>query len=156
MGNLIELEASEVLLDIGVSLPIKEMKLFGKRFVFRFTMKRPYLGSQIRIARKYLQLGTTYEQMKNFTKDEEMKFLAQHGKTLSEMVALTICRGAMSVLFSGAIAWFLRWRCEDEVLNSANRIVIHCIGTRNFTNIIRSSEWSNPLKPRLSQARKGS
>lgn len=50
-------------------------------------MKRPCLGSQIRIAKLYLQLGITYEEMEQFNKHEEMAFLAIHGKRVSKMVA---------------------------------------------------------------------
>ena len=48
-------------------------------------MKRPCLGSQIRIAKLYLQLGITYEEMEQFNKHEEMAFLAIHGKRVSKM-----------------------------------------------------------------------
>ena len=92
----VELEAAEALLDIGVSLPLKAVRIpfTGKRFALRMTMKRPCLGNQIRIARHYLKIGFTYEEMKAFNKHEEMVFLAKHGARVSKMIALTICRGA--------------------------------------------------------------
>lgn len=155
----VELETSAALLDVGVSIPIKEWKipLTKKKWGIRLTMKRPCLGNQIRIASKYLELGVTYEQMKQFDKDEELSFLARHGKDISEMIALTICRSKLSgLLLTKPVAWMLRWMVDDVFLSVANRRFISLLGTRNFTNIIRSVEWSNPLKPRLSQKSKGS
>lgn len=90
-------------------------------------MKRPCLGSQIRIAKLYLQLGITYEEMEQFNKHEEMAFLAIHGKRVSKMVALTICRGAISgLLFSGIVAWLLRWFVPDKYLQGANQRLSLC------------------------------
>ena len=119
----VELEAAEALLDIGVSLPFKAVRIpfTGKRFALRMTMKRPCLGNQIRIARHYLKIGVTYEQMKVFEKHEEMVFLATHGKRISKMIALTICRGAFSGwLFSPFMAWFIRWFVPDAFIMGAN------------------------------------
>ena len=74
MKKNVEIEAAEALLDVGVSLPFLQFKMpFRKKPVsIRVTMKRPCLGSQIRIARLYLQLGITYEEMEQFNKHEEM------------------------------------------------------------------------------------
>lgn len=155
----VELEAAEALLDIGVSLPFKAVRIpfTGKRFALRMTMKRPCLGNQIRIARHYLKIGATYEQMKVFEKHEELAFLATHGKRISKMIALTICRGAFSGwLLSPFMAWFIRWFVPDAFIMGANLQFITLLGTKDFMNIIRSSEIANPLRPRLSQKRKGS
>ncbi|WP_270769527.1 hypothetical protein [Bacteroides ovatus] len=155
----VELEAAEALLDIGVSLPFKAVRIpfTGKRFALRMTMKRPCLGNQIRIARHYLKIGVTYEQMKVFEKHEEMVFLATHGKRISKMIALTICRGAFSGwLFSPFMAWFIRWFVPDAFIMGANLRFITLLGTKDFMNIIKSSEIANPLRPRMSQKRKGS
>ena len=153
MKKNVEIEAAEALLDVGVSLPFLQFKMpFRKKPVsIRVTMKRPCLGSQIRIARLYLQLGITYEEMEQFNKHEEMAFLAIHGKRVSKMVSLTICRGAVSgLLFSGIVAWLLRWFVPD------NQRFVTLLGTKSFMRIIESVQISNPLKPRESQKRKGS
>ena len=154
----VELETSEALMDIGVSIPLKEWKLpfINKHIGLRLTMRRPKLGNQIRIAHKYLSMGVTYEQIQAFTKDEQMLFLAQHGKTVAQMVALTILRGKLSGIFAPVLAWLLLWLVDDTFLLLANLHFIPLIGTQHFTNIIKSLEWSNPLRPRLSQKRKGS
>lgn len=158
MIKQVELETSEALLDIGVSIPLITWRIpFVKKTVaLRLTMRRPKLGNQIRIARKYLSLGTTYEQMQNFTKEESMEFLAYHGKTIAEMISLTICRGKIVGLFSGVLSWILLWLVDDTYLMAANLHFVSLMGSQNFMNIIRSTEWSNPLKPRLSRMQKGS
>ena len=156
----VELETSEALLDIGVSLPCKTVKIpfTGKGFTLRMIMKRPCLGNQMRIARHYLKTGVTYEQMKGFNKHEEMVFLAMHGTRISKIIALTICRGAITgTLFTPFMAWFIRWFVPDAFIMGANLRFITLLGTKDFMNIIRSSEIANPMRPRLSQEkRKGS
>ena len=150
MKKNVEIEAAEALLDVGVSLPFLQFKMpFRKKPVsIRVTMKRPCLGSQIRIA---------YEEMEQFNKHEEMAFLAIHGKRVSKMVSLTICRGAVSgLLFSGIVAWLLRWFVPDKYLQGANQRFVTLLGTKSFMRIIESVQISNPLKPRESQKRKGS
>lgn len=156
----VELEAAEALLDLGVSVPFREIKLpFVKKPIeLRITMRRPCLGNQIRIARHYLALGNTAEEMENFTTEQEMEFVARHGKRLSKMIALTICRGAITGrLFTPLMAFIIRWFVPDIFLQGANLNFITLLGTKNFMNIIRSAERVNPLRPRLSQQeRKGS
>lgn len=158
MKKNVEIEAAEALLDVGVSLPFFKVKIpFKKRPIqIRLTMKRPCLGSQIKIAILYLKIGVTYEQMLEFSKDEEMAFMARHGKDVSRIIARTIVRGPISGLFAGVVAWLLRWFVPDEYIQGANTRFITLLGTKGFTNIIRSVQISNPLKPRLSQKQKGS
>lgn len=160
MNMQIEQEVAEALLDVGASLPLKDIKLpFRKQpLKLRLNMKRPCLGNQMRIAREYLKMGVTYEQMRRFSKEEEMDFLVRNGKHLTKMVALTICRGAISgTLFSGLLSWFLRWFVEDVYLQGANIRFVSLLGTKSFGNIIKSVETTNPMTPQIqSQKRKGS
>ena len=157
-NNKVEVEASEALLDIGVSIPLFQWKIpFKKKPIsLRLTMRRPCFGNQIRIARKFLSMGVSYEEMEAFTKDEQLQFIARHGKTVAQMVALTICRSKVAAIFAPLLAWLLLWLVDDTFLLLANLHFIPLIGTQHFTNIIKSLEWSNPLRPRLSQVKKGS
>jgi len=153
----VEREAAEALLDIGVSVPFKEIKIpFVKQPLrLRLTMRRPCLGNQIRIARHYIALGHTAEEMEKFTTEQEMEFVAKHGKRISKMIALTICRGAISGrLFAPGMAFVIRWFVPEVFLQGANLNFITLLGTKNFMNIIRSAERVNPLRPRLSQKEK--
>ena len=118
-------------------------------------MRRPCLGGQIRLARLYLQTGITYERMLEFTKHEELAYMALHGRRVSKMVSLTICRGAFSTwLFSGLLAWLLRWFVDDEYLRAANMQFLRLLGTKSFMSIIRSISTANPMRPRLSRERR--
>ncbi len=151
----VEIEAAEALLDIGVSLPFFKIPFIRK--TVRLKMGRPCLGGQIRLARLYLQTGITFEQMQQFTHHEELAYMAMHGVKVSKMVALTICRGALSgFLFSGILAWLLRWFVDDVYLRAANLQFLKLLGTKSFTTIISSISMTNPMKPRLSQNAKGS
>ena len=77
----VQREASEALLDLGVSLPLKEWRLpFMKRPVrWRVTMRRPRLAGQICIVRLYLSMGVSPEEVSSFAGRERLEFLARNG-----------------------------------------------------------------------------
>jgi len=154
-----ELQAAETLLDRGVSVPCRVIKVpFIKREIrLRLVMRRPYLGNQIRIARKYLEMGRTYEQILAFSKEEEMEFLVSHGKRISQMIALTICRGPVTGwLFMPLVAFVIRWLVPGEFILSANDHFVTLLGTKSFLTIIISAQRTNPLRRRMSHKEKGS
>ena len=152
----IQLEASEALLDMGVSVPFKPLRVpFRKKPLYlRMTMQRPRLSGQIKIARLYLSLGVTYAEMEAMDKDAQMRFVAEHGKTISKMVALTMCGAWWKPVW--LVAWLLRHWVENLYLQVAMMKFVLLLGTENFMPIIRSAETTNPMKLRLSQKRKGS
>lgn len=155
----VQREASEAILDIGVSLPLKEFRIpFRKKPVrFRITMRRPRLSGQMCIGRIYLRLGATYEEVTKFTKEEEMRFLVEHGTDISFMIAYTICRGPISRrLYVRPVAWFLRECVEHRFLLASVFKFVFLMGTDSFIDIIRSAERTNPMKLRLSRKKKGS
>lgn len=159
MKREIEIEAADALLDVGVSLPLLRIKIPFRHnpLQLRLTMKRPCLGSQIRIAKLYLETGVTHEAMGRFNKHEELAYMALHGKKVSKMVALTICRGPFSGrLLTPIVSWMLRWMVDDRWIQGANLRFITLLGTKSFMNIIESVERVNPLAPRTSQKAKGS
>ena len=152
----IQQEASEALLDMGVSVPLKPIRLPWCRepLLLRLTMRRPRLSSQIRIARLYLSLGVTHAELLGLDKDEQMHFIAEHGKTISEMVALTMCGRWWKPVW--LVAWVLRHWVDNLYLQVAMMKFVLLLGTEAFTNIIRSAEMTNPMKLKLSQGKKGS
>lgn len=155
----IQKEGAEALLNTGVSVPLKEFRIpFTKKHVrLRVTMKRPCMSGQLRVARTYLSMGVTSAEMEKYTKEEQMKFLLEHGKSVSRLLAYTICQGYISRhLFIGLTAWFVRNFMEHKYLMNAFRTFVRLMGTDPFINIIRSVERANPMKLRLSQRRKGS
>lgn len=155
----IEKEGAEALLDTGLSVPLKELHLpfFEKSFHLRVTMRRPTLAGQIRIAKEWLAMGVTSEEMWHFTKEEEMQFLVKHGKKISRMVAYTLCRGWISRhLLVGLTAWAVRNWMENKYLISVIKKFVGLMGTDSFTSIIKSAETVNPMKLRKSQKKKGS
>lgn len=155
----IQREGADALLDVGVSVPLKAFRIpFRKAPVeLRVTMKRPYLSGQIRFARTFLSIGVTSEQMWNFGKEEEMKFIAEHGKELSRMIAYTICRGWWSRhLLLWPTAWFVRNFMEQPYITGCIKRFVSLMGTDPFIPIIRSAEKTNPMKLRLSQKKEGS
>ena len=156
----VEPQVAEALLDVGVSIPLWRFHLpFRKKPVqLRMTMKRPKLGTQLRIARLYLKIGVTYEKMRDFTKEEQMSFMVEHGHDVCRMIALTICRGRYSgLLLSPLVSWILLWWVDDVYLQDACTRFVSLLGTKSFENIIRSAEKTNPTVPlNQSQQKKGS
>lgn len=155
----IEKEGAEALLDAGVSVPFKELRIpFRKKPVrLRLVMKRPCMAGQLLIARTYLSMDVTAERMERFTKEEQMRFIMDNTAKVSRIIAYTVCRGCVSRhLLVGVAAWFIRNFVEHKYAVAAFRTFVRLMGTDPFTNIIRSVERTNPMKPRLSQRRKGS
>lgn len=152
----VQQEASEALLDVGVSVPLKPIRLpfRKKRLLLRLTMRRPRLSTQIKIARLYLSLGVTYAELEALDKDGQMCFIAEHGKTISEMVALTMCGKWWKPMW--LVSWILRHWVDNLYMQVALMKFVLLLGTESFTNIIRSAEMTNPMKLRLSQKKKGS
>lgn len=157
-ARMVQREASEALLDRGVSLPLREFRLpFMRRALrLRVTMRRPRLEDQIRISRLYLSMDVSPGEMESFSVRERMEFMARHGVTLSRMVALTLCRGAFSRHLERPVAWFLRVWVDHRFLVGALEEFISLMGSQAFTSVIRSVDRANPMRPRLSQRRKGS
>lgn len=158
-ARMIEAEGAAALLDRGVSVPLKELRIpFRKKpLKMRVVMRRPRLGGLMRLARVYLSLGVTADEMTKFTKDEEMAFIAAHGKAVSQMVAYTLCRDWWSRnLLVGLTAWWVRHFMEPAYMDAAMRNFVFLLGTDPFMSIIRSAGMTNPMKLRLSQEKKGS
>lgn len=156
----IQREGADALLDAGIIVPLKRVRLpFRKKPVeLTVTMKRPYMSGQIAFARTYLKMGVTSEQMWNFTKEEEMRFLAEHGREVSRMIALTLCRGVWSRRWPwiGIVSWMVRNFMEQEMIMAVIRRYTDLMGTDPFTSIIRLAERTNPMTLRLSRRKKGS
>lgn len=151
----IQREGAEALLDAGVSLPLKDFRLpFRKESLrFRLTMKRPTLSRQIKIAHAYLSMDTTAADLEAMDHKEQMQFIAQHGKTLSRIIALTMERWWLPVWL---LSWLVRHYMKWEYQKAAFSQFVQLMGTQSFIPIIRSAEMTNPMKLRLSQKKKGS
>ena len=155
----VQKEAADALLDVGVSIPIKEWSLPFRRkpLRLRVTLRRPRMNGAIRLMRICLGIGVTSHEMESYTPEEIMRFLVDVGAEVSLMLAYTIARGAVSRrVLPKVIAWLLRELVEERYLMGAYRTFYRLMGTDRFTNIIRSAERMNPMKLRLSQKRKGS
>ncbi len=156
----LEKGTAEALLDVGVSVPLKEVRIPWKKkpLNLRLVMRRPLLGNLIRIARIYLSIGITYKQISEYDKEEQMQFLVSHGAEVSRIVALAILGGHIwGRLFTRPLAWVLRWIIEDVYLFASFNTFMSLLGIKDFGTIIRSLEGLNPMSPMiLSQKKKGS
>lgn len=151
--NTVEIEAAEVLLDIGISFPVAQWRIpFTQRhFSLRYTMRRPTLGARIRIAREYLSMGVREEEMKVWNKEEQMAFMATHGNAVSRVVSYSLVHNKLLLWTIPLVAWWLRWCCDERLLSLVFLQFIRCLGTQDFMNIIASVERTNPLTPMTSQ-----
>lgn len=114
-------QAAEMLLDVGIRIPVIPRRIFGKRKgKSSLVMHRPPAGAIIRIALRYLKLGVTPEEIKEMEYDARLKFIAEKGKAVSEIVALSICTGFLTGwLLVKPVAWYLRWRVHPAMLTAA-------------------------------------
>ncbi len=154
----IEREAADALLDAGISVPLKELRLpFLRRGItLRVTLRRPRLSGQIRFARIYLETGMDAGSVDSLDQRGQMAFMAEHGVRISEMVACALCVGSVREHFIRPVAWLLRHCVEHRYLLGAADAFAGMMGTGPFMSIIRLAERTNPLKPRLSQIPEGS
>ena len=147
---MIEPEVADALLDVGVSAPLKAFRIpFRKKPVLlRVTVKRPTMGSKMRIDRLYLEMGVTIDEYRGYTMEQRMRFRSEQGGRLTRILALGICRGLISgYLFSCAVAWFLMWFVKDIYLENLFEKFVSLLGTKSFGNIITSLEETCLLSP---------
>lgn len=155
----IQREGADALLDAGVSVPLFHFRLPWRKepVTVRVTMRRPTMAGQIEVARIWLGIGVTSEEMWKFTKEQEMEFLVKHGKDLARIMTVTLCRGRIRRLLLGrAYRWLILHRMQHEHLMGAIESFVSLMGTDPFIPIIRSAETVNPMRLRLSRERKGS
>ena len=151
----IQREGAEALLNMGVSLPLKDFRVpFRKEPLhLRLTMRRPTMACQIKIAHTWLSVGMTLEEFEGLDYDGQMRFLAEHGRKLSRMIALTMQHWWLPTC---VLAWFIRHYMKWKYMKGAFIEFVSLMGTEAFTPIIRSAEIANPMKLRLSHRKKGS
>jgi len=152
MMNAEELKASELILDLGVAIPLRPLGFLDfKKEPRKITIRRPYTGGLIRMSGQFLEIGVTHEEMTNYTADDNIAFIAKHGKAVSRIVAGAIVRGCFSYkLFGGLVAWWLRWRVHPVFLSEAMFQLMENADIRPFKNIIKLVQAKNLMKPRLS------
>ncbi len=151
----IQREGAEALLNVGVSLPLWDLKIPLKKepLHLRVTLKRPTMAGQIEIAREWLSVGMTKKEFEDLDYDGQMKFMANHGDVLSRMIAHTVSNKWIPIR---VMAWLIRHCMKWEYQKGAFEKFVSLMGTAPFTNIIRSADAMNPMKLRLSQRKKGS
>lgn len=153
-----QLKASALLLDMGVAIPVRPFKyLYRKRKPMSVVMRTPGLGNLMRIANLHLRIGVTYAEMKEYTFEQNMQFIAEHGVAVSRIVAYAVVRGKLrGRLFNGLVAWWLRWRVHPMFLQEAMFQFLTMLDPKSFQTIISSAEMTNPMKPNLSHSHSGS
>lgn len=152
-----ELKATEALLDIGVSVPLRPIRFRRWKITPRVTVKRPPLGGLLRLLRVWFSFNTTIEQLDKMDKTEQLRFIEKHGRAVSKFVALAVCNGYVSgKVFAPLLAWFLRWRCHPDALLYTVSVFMNLLDAKSFMTIIRSGAAINVAGPRLSQKKKRS
>lgn len=159
LGASIQAEASDALLDRGVSVPLFSWHVpFRKKpLCWRVVMRRPTLGGQMRVSAIYLRMGVTFADIKRFTKEEEARFLVAHGRDMSRIMAWSFsrCWWFRLVPFP-LLAWLVLWLMPPGSWQMVSRVMDGLMGTQDFMTTIKSASRTNPMKLRLSQRRKGS
>lgn len=159
IARRIQREGAEALLNVGVSVPLVDFRIpfLRRSWTFRMKMGRPTLDGQIRIARIYLGMNVTAEELEGMPLERQMSFMAGHGDAISRMIALTLCRGFITRRIGvGLMAWLVRNFMKYDYQMAVVTEFVHLMGTDPFIPIIRSAERTNPMKLRLSQRKKGS
>lgn len=144
MKQELEKMAADVLLEAGISVPIKN--IFGRKR--QITVHAPTLGDMIRIGRMYREMDVTHEQLRRMTFEEKADLMARQGKAVSRMVAVGIVR---LPFFRGLVAWWLRRFVHPVALTEIWMVMLSLIRTSPFEIIIPSADALNLLAPTGSQ-----
>lgn len=151
MNGQEELRASELLLDLGVSVPYRPLGFLFKKKRHSITMRTPGAGGMMRIANKYLALGAKYDDLKEYDFEQQMKFVAEHGRAISEIVACTIVRGDFwGRVLNKPVAWWLRWRVHPAYLGEAMVQMLTLLDITPFFATIKLAQAVNLMTRRLS------
>lgn len=142
-------QAAEMLLDIGIQIPLLPKFLFRKKNA-TVTMHRPTLGNLMRIALVYQEIGVTPDDLKNMSFDEQMKLASDKGKDISRLVAYAVCSGCFTGKWlNGIVAWWLRWRVHPVMLVQAMFQLLKGTQLKSFCSIIplaaQADELLNPI-----------
>lgn len=157
MMNLEELKASGMLLDAGVRVPLRPLRLFGWRVRRSVTMWMPYPLTLVLIGRLYRSIGVTYEEMERFTFEQNMDFIVRHTKAVSRIIAAALVRDyTLYRIIGRPVAWWIRHRMEHTYQAEAMFQLLSLMSVQSFMNIIRSAETVNPMTPHLSHGGKRS
>lgn len=144
----IEALAEKIMSDAGISLPLR---LPGGRHI-RWVMRVPNLESRCCMARMYLKMGVTYEELKVYTYEQKLEFMVRHTGTVSRMVAYGIVRGRLlGRLLNRPVAWMLRTCMHPAALEEAWMLVVGTMNAVPFGDIIRLAEVMNLMSPSLSR-----
>lgn len=153
-----QLKASALMLDMGVAIPVRPFKyLYRKRKPRSVIMRTPGMGGMLRIGNLYLRIGVTYEELKGYTYEQNLQFMASHGTDISRIVAYALVRGCFwGRILNRPVAWWLRWRVHPLFLQEAMYQLMTMLNPKDFTIIISLAERINPTKPSLSHSGSGS
>ena len=138
-------QAADMLLDIGIDIPLLPKFLFRKKNE-TVTIHRPTLGNLIRIAKVYQRIGVSPEQIKEMDFDDQMKFVSDYGEDISRIVAFAVCSGCFTGKWmNGIIAWWLRWRVHPVMLVQAMFQLLKGTHLQSFCSIIPLAAHADEL-----------
>ena len=153
-ANEIQMLGAVALLDDGISLPLHTVL---RRKPFRLTMKIPVTRSFIRASKAYLSIGVTPEEYEGYDFTGKMRFVAEHGKAVSRIVAAGILRGpVMGRLLSRPLAWLLRETMHPVALMVAWKLLLNETAVTSFGTIITLAAAMNKMQPLVSRNESGS
>jgi hypothetical protein len=153
-ANEIQMLGAVALLDDGISLPLHTVL---RRKPFRLTMKIPVTRSFIRASKAYLSIGVTPEEYEGYDFTGKMRFVAEHGKAVSRIVAAGILRGpVMGRLLSRPLAWLLRETMHPVALMEAWKLLLNETAVTSFGIIITLAAAMNKMQPLVSRNESGS
>jgi hypothetical protein len=132
----IQKQASEILLDIGVSIPMPApmlLRVFGKKEI-RIVIRRPCWGTLMRISRLWLSMEVDTETVKMNTNEQDLELMEKHGKTVAKIVAMGIVRGYYTGRLAPIVAWFLLWKVNPIFLIEAAFKLVTLSRVSDFRN----------------------
>lgn len=142
-------QAADMLLDVGVAIPLLPKFLFRKKDA-QVTIHRPTIGNLMRIAKAYQRIGVTPDRLKEMDFNGQMELATEKGKDISRLVAYAVCSGCFTGRwFNGIVAWWLRWRVHPVMLVQAMLQMLKGTHLQSFCSIIplaaQADDLLNPI-----------
>lgn len=145
----LQMFGAAVLMDDGISLPLRTV--FRKK-PFRITMRIPSTRSFIRASKAYLSIGVTPEEYEAYGFEEKVRFVAEHGRAVSRIVAAAVIRSpVMGRILNRPLAWLLRETMDPVALMEAFRLLLNETTVTSFGITITLAAAMNKMRPLVSR-----
>ncbi|MFD2961365.1 MULTISPECIES: hypothetical protein [Olivibacter] len=135
-----EIKAVDALLNRGVSFDLRlpaPFRWFKK--TLSLTLTHTYYGISLRISKRFIKCGINPKKLQGITIADVLNLYANHGVSLSKIVALSIINNVFLLWLVTPLAWLLRSFLKDSEMAMLLATIMSFTANEDFVNIICST-----------------